>query len=418
MALVTGRPLRFCMVTTFYPPYNFGGDGIFVQQLASELARRGHRVDVIHCIDSYRLLAGGEPAERYDDHPGVRVHGLRSRAGLLSPLVTHQTGFPWLNRKKIRSVLAQGFDVIHYHNVSLVGGPGVLGFGRGLKVYTPHDYWLVCPTHLLFRYDGVPCRERRCLRCCAAHRRPPQAWRRLGLLAPALRRVSAFLVPSRFSAECHRSRGMDLPFVHLPNFAPEAKNEVPLSAGSAPELRGRPYFLFAGRLERVKGLQTLIPFFLRLQRAELWIAGTGGFETRLRELAQGSGAIRFLGRKTGDELRPLYRDAAALVVPSLCWDIGPLVVAEAFREGTPVIVRNRGGMPELAEEGGGGFVYDTEVELEQAVTRLLDDPGLRREMGARAQGTYRRLLSPEVHLRRYFDVLREGLAGTRTRGWE
>jgi hypothetical protein len=24
-----GAALRFCIVTTFYPPYNFGGDGIY-----------------------------------------------------------------------------------------------------------------------------------------------------------------------------------------------------------------------------------------------------------------------------------------------------------------------------------------------------------------------------------------------------
>jgi hypothetical protein len=30
------------MINTFYPPYNFGGDGIFVQRLSNELVRRGH----------------------------------------------------------------------------------------------------------------------------------------------------------------------------------------------------------------------------------------------------------------------------------------------------------------------------------------------------------------------------------------
>ena len=49
------------MITTFYPPYNFGGDGVFVQRLSNELARRGHLVEVIHCTDAYRLAA---PAPR------------------------------------------------------------------------------------------------------------------------------------------------------------------------------------------------------------------------------------------------------------------------------------------------------------------------------------------------------------------
>jgi len=53
------------MITTFYPPYSFGGDAIFVERLSSELARRGHHVEVIHCEDSYRLLArAGTPGLR------------------------------------------------------------------------------------------------------------------------------------------------------------------------------------------------------------------------------------------------------------------------------------------------------------------------------------------------------------------
>ena len=78
------RPLRFCMITTFYPPYNFGGDGIFVQRLANELAQLGHKVDVIHCIDAYRLLSGRNPAKTAQDHPNVTVHGLKSRFGFLN----------------------------------------------------------------------------------------------------------------------------------------------------------------------------------------------------------------------------------------------------------------------------------------------------------------------------------------------
>ena len=65
------------MITTFYPPYNFGGDGILVKQLSNELARRGHRVDIIHCIDTYRLGAS-LPSAGYQDHPNVTVHGLKS----------------------------------------------------------------------------------------------------------------------------------------------------------------------------------------------------------------------------------------------------------------------------------------------------------------------------------------------------
>ena len=50
--------LRFCMLTTFYPPFNFGGDGIGVQRTANALVKRGHQVTVIHDVDAYQWLAG------------------------------------------------------------------------------------------------------------------------------------------------------------------------------------------------------------------------------------------------------------------------------------------------------------------------------------------------------------------------
>ena len=49
------KPLKLCMVTTVYPPVSFGGDGIFVYRLAQALAEAGHKVDVIHSEDAYRL---------------------------------------------------------------------------------------------------------------------------------------------------------------------------------------------------------------------------------------------------------------------------------------------------------------------------------------------------------------------------
>src|SRR5467141_2095531 len=62
-------PLRFCMITTFYPPHAFGGDALFVYGLTNMLARRGHEVDVIHCVDSYRALAKEPLLAEYPNEP-------------------------------------------------------------------------------------------------------------------------------------------------------------------------------------------------------------------------------------------------------------------------------------------------------------------------------------------------------------
>src|SRR3989449_4599098 len=110
------------MTTPFTPPYAFGGDGVYVQQLSNELAKRGHQVEVVHCRDTYNVLARRTSSITDHNHPNVTVHALNSRFGVLSPLATHQTGRPMLKSFKIKKILEKPFDVIHYHNISLIGG--------------------------------------------------------------------------------------------------------------------------------------------------------------------------------------------------------------------------------------------------------------------------------------------------------
>jgi glycosyltransferase involved in cell wall biosynthesis len=398
---MTEKSLRFCMVTTFYPPYNFGGDGIFVHRLANELGRRGHRVTVVHCQDAYRVVAGKEPDGGYDDHPNVEVHPLRSRFGFLSPLATHQTGRLLFKAHAVERTLDDDFDVVHFHNISLLG-PEVLTYGRGIKLYTMHEYWLVCPTHVLFRFDRAACDRPYCFACTLAYRRPPQWWRYTGLLERAVKSIDAFIAPSRFSRDKHRALGLAAPIVELPPFAPAAEdNENP---DAVPHV-GEPYFLFVGRLEKLKGLQTLIPVFRPFGKARLLIAGTGSYERELRRLAAGAQNIQFLGRRSSQELAALYGEAVALIVPSLCFEGFPLVVAEAFSRRTPVIARDIGSLPEIVSESGGGIVYRTDDELLASMEALLNDPARRQSLGAKGYEAYRTNWTIEAHMSRYFSLI-------------
>ena len=404
------------MMTTYYPPYNFGGDGVFVHRLANELARRGHRVDVVHSLDAYRVAAPFRDRP-YDDEPGVTVHALRSRAGRLASLATHQAGRPVFEARSIRQILSRGFDVIHYHNISLVGGPGLLAAGDGVKLQTLHDYWLVCPTHALFRDNRAPCAgPPGCLRCTLVHRRPPQVWRYARMLPRALRHVDAFIAPSLTSQRKHEELGIGGRIVHIPNFVSELPAH-PLAARSGVDRR--PYFLFVGRLERSKGLDTILASFRGYARADLWIAGTGSEEEVVRSAARGMANVRLLGQTSSAELTALYRDAVALVYPSVNYQVGiprhrvsggngaPLVVMEAFSQRTPVVARDIGSVGAILAESGGGLTYRTEEELLATMDLLLDDPGYRDRIGSCGYEAYRRTWTADAHLGRYLELIAE-----------
>jgi glycosyltransferase involved in cell wall biosynthesis len=124
-------------------------------------------------------------------------------------------------------------------------------------------------------------------------------------------------------------------------------------------------------------------------------------------LAGDSDNIRFLGHLSEQQLHTFYRQAKALLVPSLCLEIFALVILEAFREKTPAIVKNLGGMPEIIKESGGGCIYDTNDELVAAMDQLIADPSYRNDLGRRGYQTYKQKWTEEAHLKRYFDLIND-----------
>lgn len=406
------RPLRICLVTTFYPPHHFGGEAMYLYRLSNELAGRGHSVTVVHCTDSFRLLTAAEPRGEFPHHPNVTVHPLRHRLGPVSPLATYLSGRPALKASALDAVFAaQRFDVVHFHLVTLLG-PAVLRYGEdSIRLYTTHDHWLVCPMYDLWKENRELCERPQCLRCTLSYRRPPQLWRHTKLLERELPRVDLFLSPSRSAIEQHRRRGFTYPMRHLPLFLPLA--EMRTEGERLPSPHGRPYFLFVGRLVKLKGVQTLIEAFRRYEGADLLIAGDGVYERTLRQMAEGLPHVRFLGRVHPTDLRALYANALAVLVPSLVYETFGFITLEALAHATPVVARDIGAVGEVATESGGGLTYRTEGELVAALEALRTRPELRSELGERGRRACVERWSEEPHVRAYFDAIEEA-RGRRT----
>lgn len=393
------------MLTTFYPPYSFGGDAIAIRRLSHALARRGHVVEVIHDLDAYRMFARGAEPKPLEEPDGVTVHRLESRAGALSCLATQQSGRPVVHGPRIRQLLEAGhFDVIQYHNLSLMGGPGVLHYGQAIKLYWAHEHWLVCPMHTLWRHDRELCTGRQCVRCSLHHRRPPQLWRWTGLLEREACHVDAFTVPSRFSAEKHREFGFARPMEVLPYFLPLRDGQAVAPEPVRDRPSNRPFFLFVGRLEKIKGLQDVIPHFSGPGDHDLWVAGDGEYRGTLERQARGH-RVHFLGRRTQAELRTLYKEARALVVPSICYETFGIILLEAFCENTPVVARRLGPFTEIVEKSGGGLLFQNDRELGEDLGRLAADPALCKELGAAGRRGLERYWSEDVVIEHYLDLV-------------
>jgi glycosyltransferase involved in cell wall biosynthesis len=397
------------MITTFYPPYNFGGDGIGIERFSHGLVRRGHQVTVVHDADSFTALSAGKSPKVPEQPDGLEIVSLRSRWGSLASLVTQQTGRPLVHRRTLQRLLQQGqFDVINYHNVSLVGGPGVLSYGGGLKLYMAHEHWLVCPSHVLWRHGKERCTGRECLRCVLHYRRPPQYWRYSGYLNRQLGHLDACIAMSEFSRRKHREFGLPIDMEVVPYFLPDPEPEeldqAPSNAGSSPH--ARPYFLFVGRLEKIKGLDDVIPVFRDYPEADLLIAGDGEYGATLRRAAQGNDRVHFLGRVDQDKLAAYYQHAVALIVPSVCFETFGIILIESFRQRTPVIARRLGPFPEIVEKAQAGELFESSEELVAAMRRLQTDPAKRAELGTRAFQAYVDHWSESAVIPQYLGVVR------------
>ncbi len=168
---------------------------------------------------------------------------------------------------------------------------------------------------------------------------------------------------------------------------------------------GNCMILFVGRIEPLKGIETLLrAIALLLQTEELtecnyYLAIIGGEPdgngeeadsemARLQNLSRELGihdVVIFLGKRSQDTLPYYYSAAQVVVVPSHYESFG-MVALEAMACGIPVIASQVGGLAHLVRDGKTGYVIpDGNPEaLKQALQKLIENPALRIEMCSQA----------------------------------
>lgn len=392
--------LKFLLTTTFYPPHHIGGDALHVKWLADELVKDGHQVHVVYSLDAYELKRGKTVVGQL--RAGAEgVYPLRARRGRLEPLSVYVRGRSACFSEEFERLLEQvSPDVVHHHNISLLGYDLLRRRGPYLNVYTAHDYWPICQRNDLLR-NGRRCAARsRCWLCALRSGRPPQVWRSRQAFAAALADIDLAIAPSKYLGGV-LSEATGLSWARLPNFVPEPPADIPPSGLSD-------FFLYVGVLERHKGIVELVRLFNEGWReigARLVVAGAGRLEKALRRYVAANSledVVRVLGWCDHAALYPLYNDAHALVMPSLWPENAPLAALEALSVGTAVVGSDVGGLPEIAGLQGDGFVCSVD-RLKEAligVRNALPDRG-------RLRHIYRDHFSPQRFMSSYLDVVEE-----------
>ena len=337
------RPLRIAMVSPRYFPAT-GGTELHTREVARRIAAAGHLVTVV-TTDPVGRLAPREEME------GVQIRRVRAwNAG--SDLHFAPAVFDLIRRGN--------WDVVHCQGYHTLVPP--LAMSAALRANTPYV--------LTFHGGG---------HSSALRNRVRGTQRKL--LRPLLARAARLVALAEFELALFGDR-LGIPrerFILIPNGA-----DLPVVSNPPPIDSTAPIIASVGRLERYKGHQRLIaalPSILKEQpNLRLWIAGSGPYESHLRDLANRLSVADHVDIRSipaGDR----HAMAAELSKISLLvllseYETQPIAVLEGLSLGRPALVADTPGLSELAHRGLARAVpLDTGPEaIAAAVLGQLRDP--------------------------------------------
>jgi glycosyltransferase involved in cell wall biosynthesis len=351
----------------------FSGDGLVAWGFISELARRGHEIHV--ATDRLDVLAPSPPNLTLVEFS--RIH--RNSA-------LHYLWYMRQVRKYYdRLAATSGVDVVHQMN-PVVRGLSLALLGRDVPIVlgTYVGDWVRLRTSSHQPKQGIAKRLKRALKAVVDAVQQQFASSLILATPHALDRVP--LRGTLWKRITFMHHGVD---TTLYNPAP-----VPTD----PE-RSDKRILFVGRLDKHKGIFTLVDAFARvIQRvpdANLVFVGHG-YHAEVLKASVGDlgieGSVLFTGRATRAEVAGWMRSCDVLCAPSEGEPYGQNVL-EAMATGKPVIITNQGGHRHIGDPDGTVRVDPENVEqLAAALLLLLQDPEQSAEMGR-----HNRVVAEQTH---------------------
>ena len=365
-----------------------GGMNVYVRDLTRELGRLGIHVDVFTRSQDEHV-----PHVLHDLGYGNRV--VHVPAGPEVPLAKRELAdhIPQFvdGIKTFAAEKGIHYDIIHSHY-----------WMSGLAAESLSDAWGGTPIVHMFHTLGEM--KNRIAQSNEERESPERIAGEKRVLARVDRVVTATLAERtqlRFLYKADDRKLITIPpGVDTSHFYPIPPDEAKLAIGIKPDVR---MILFVGRIEPLKGLDTLIRAMscLKLNHADhpvhlAIIGGEPGVSPEQRtsemerlqklcdELALDQTVI-FLGKRGQDTLPYYYSAAEVLVMPSHYESFG-MVALEAMACGTPVIASEVGGLGFLVQNGETGYTIPNgdPGALYDKLSILLDDANLREAMGKRA----------------------------------
>jgi len=353
-----------------------GGMNVYVHELASELGRQGVGVDVFT-----RSQDEHEPHVKHDLGNGNRV--LHIPAGPEHPLPKaelYQHVPEFVGGVRLAAAMLDArYDLIHSHY-----------WLSGVVAHELQQHWPVPMVHMAHTLGVMKNRV-----ALGADEQEPQLrldteQRLLGWANHTVAATTAEAMQLRWLLHNDNATVRVIPpGVDTQRFRPSERTAARAAIGVAADAC---LMLFVGRIEPLKGADTLLPARLSLsiiggdpdQPRESRLAEL----QRLMELRDELGlaeVVTFLGKRAQETLPDYYVAADVVVMPSLYESFG-MVALEAMACGTPVVASQVGGLAYLVREGETGYLVPDRdpVELADRLSRLLSNAQLRAQMGAQA----------------------------------